>query len=123
MDHDAQEPTPARIQAQVLAGIMSLPRVQALGRTGQWVIWGLCVLAGLSLLFLPKRKALTRALIVLFFAVLVAYVTFQIALVWCPPVIPAALLLAAGLFARLFGYDPDKAKSRSRRSGKFYSRR
>ncbi len=123
MDHDAKEPSPARTQAEVLAGLMTLPRVRELGRTAQIIIWVLCVLAGLSLLLLPKRRATARTLILLFSVLLVAYVAFQIALVWCPPTIPAALLLAAGVFARLFGHDPDKVRSKSRRSGKFYRRR
>lgn len=121
MDNDGPTATPARIQAQAIAAMLTLPRVRELGTTGQMVAWILAGLAGLSLILLPKQKATLRTLGLLFVVLLVSYVAFLAGLVWCPPTILVGLIVAAGVFVRLFGFDPNNA--RKRKPSKFYSLR
>ncbi len=106
IDHDGSEATPARVQAQAIAGALALPRVRVLGFVEQAAAWGVAGLLGLSLLRLPRTKALGRALLLLFAAFAGSYLAFQEGLIWCPPAIPAALILFAGLYARVFGKKP-----------------
>jgi len=121
MDNDGSTATPARIQAQAIAGTLTLPRLRELGPTGQMIVLILAGLAGLSLLLLPKQKATLRTLALLFMVVLVSYVAFLAGLVWSPPTVPVGMIVAAGVFARLFGVDPNSVKKR--KPSKFYSLR
>lgn len=113
IDNDSSTPTPARRTAQAIASALALPRVHALPAVQQFVAWGVSALLGLSLLFLPKTKGLTRSLLLLFLAVTASYLAFQGFKIWCPPAIPAALILASGLFVRLFGRPPAAATAAS----------
>lgn len=106
IDQEGAEPSLARRAAQAVATALALPRVQVLSLVQQIMAWGVAGLLGLSLLALPKRKGLTRALLYLFLALTASYLTFQSLKVWCPPAIPAALILASGIFVRLFGRTP-----------------
>lgn len=96
-----------RQRVQALAAALSLPRLRVLSAREQFVAWGVAGLLALSLLALPKQKALVRALIYLFLAVTASYLAFQNGRLWCPPAIPAALLVTGGLFVRLFGRAAD----------------
>ena len=93
----------AREQARALAYALAVPTVTVLSRLGQWITWGLAALLGLSLLSLDKTRAVKRALLYLLLALVGSFLTFQMQLVWFPPAVPAALVLAAGVFTRLFG--------------------
>jgi hypothetical protein len=98
-----------RQRVQALAAAVSLPRLRVLSAVEQFIAWGVAGLLALSLLTLPKQKALVRALFYLFLAITASYLAFQNGRLWCPPAIPAALLVAGGLFARLFGRAADTA--------------
>ncbi|MDB6140341.1 MAG: hypothetical protein JWO94_3413 [Verrucomicrobiaceae bacterium] len=121
MDNDQPAATPARLQAQAIAAALTLPRLHELGSMGQMILWVGAGLFGFSLVLLPKQKATLRTAALLFVLLLGSYIVFQIGLIWFPPTIPAALILAAGVFARLFGYDPNSIKRR--KPSKFYSLR
>ena len=118
IDNDGEAPTLARSHVQALAGALVLPRVREISFTWQVVVWVIAGLAGLSLLLLPKKKAVLRTLGLLFVILLASYIAFQVGLVWCPPTVAVGLLVFAGLYVRIFGFDPNKPKNR--KSGKFY---
>lgn len=92
-------------QAEALAAVLALPSLRQLSPIGQWSVWGV---AGLLALILAqrKRKALSRALILVFAGFVISFLVFQSQLTWFPPTIPAALLLAGGLLGRLIGRKP-----------------
>ena len=121
MDNDGPAATPARLQAQAIAGCLTLPRLHELGSMGQKILWIVTGLAGFILVLMPKQKATLRTLGLLFALLLGSYGAFQIGLIWFPPTIPAALIVGAGVFVRLFGYDPNSVKKR--KPSKFYSLR
>lgn len=98
-----------RQRVQSLAAALSLPRLRVLSAVEQFIAWGVAGLLALSLLTLPRPKALVRALFYLFLAITASYLAFQNGRLWCPPAIPAALLVAGGLFVRLFGRAADTA--------------
>jgi hypothetical protein len=93
----------ARQQAQALAHMLALPNVNILTPTAQVATWAGAGLLSLTLLWVPRRKVLRRALLWLLLAGTASFVVFAAATVWFPPAIPAALVLAAGLFLRIFG--------------------
>jgi len=96
-----------RQRVQSMAAALSLPRLRVLSFIEQVAAWSVAGLLAVSLLWLPRRKAILRALLYLFLALTGSYLAFQNGRLWCPPAIPAALLLAGGLFARLFGRAAD----------------
>jgi hypothetical protein len=51
----------------------------------------------------PKKKALLRGAAFIFAGLVICFLAFQSALIWCPPTLPAALLAASALFARVAG--------------------
>ena len=118
MDNDSATPTSARTQVHAIAGALTLPKVHELGFMGQIIAWVLAGLGGLSLLLLPKQKATLRTLGLLFAVLLVSYIAFEISLVWCPPTMLVGLIVVAGVFVRLFGFDPNRPKKK--KSGSFY---
>lgn len=94
----------ARQHAQVLAKIFAMPRLHLLPLAAEWAVWAVAALAGCALVFfVPKRKALMRGGLLIFLGLAVCFVAFQSQLIWCPPTLPVALLLAATLFARVAG--------------------
>ncbi len=103
IDSEGPRPAAARRTAQAVAAALALPRLRELLPLEQWIIWGLAGLIGLSLLWLPKEKGLTRSLLYLLLALTGSYLAFQATKIWCPPTLPAALILASGLFCRLLG--------------------
>lgn len=94
----------ARVHAQALARALAMPRIQMLPPMAEWGVWALAGLAGCGLVLVtPKRKALLRGGLLIFLGLATCFVAFQSSLVWCPPTLPVALLLAATLFARIAG--------------------
>jgi len=94
----------ARLHAQALASVLVMPRIQILPAYAQWIVWTLAAGAGFWLVFrVPKKNALTRGLSLIFAALVIGFLAFQSALLWCPPTLPAALLAASTLFARIAG--------------------
>ena len=90
-------------QANALAQALAMPRLRELSAMQQFIVWGAAALLGLHLLHRPRAKALPRMLLLLFLALTGSYLAFQRNLTWCPPAIPALILVASGLFARVFG--------------------
>lgn len=86
-----------------IATALALPRVQVLPLWGQVAAWVVAGLIALGLVWMPKTKALTRMMLGLFVLLTASYLAFQVTKTWCPPAIPAALLVAGGLFSRIFG--------------------
>lgn len=94
----------ARQHAQALARVLVMPRIQILPAYAQWIVWALAAGAGFWLVFrVPKQKALGRGLGLIFASFVICFLAFQSALFWCPPTLPAALLAASTLFARIAG--------------------
>ncbi len=98
-----------RQRAAIIATALAMPRLQILSWIGQIIAWAVAALLALWLVWMPKTKAFTRAIIFLFLALTASYLAFQSFKMWCPPAIPAALIVAGGLFARLFGKSPASA--------------
>jgi hypothetical protein len=92
-----------RQRAQIIAASLALPKLQVVPFVGQIAAWVIAASLALWLVWMPKTKALMRAIIFLFLALTASYLAFQSFKTWCPPAIPAALIAAGGVFARLFG--------------------
>jgi hypothetical protein len=75
----------ARVHAQALAQVLAMPRIHLLPS------------------YVPKKKALLRGAAFIFAGLVICFLAFQSALIWCPPTLPAALLAASALFARVAG--------------------
>jgi len=98
----------ARQHAQALARVLVMPRIQILPAYAQWIVWALAAVAGFWLVFrVPRKKALVRGLGFIFAALVICFLAFQSSLLWCPPTLPAALLAASTLFARIAGAVKD----------------
>lgn len=94
----------ARQHAQALAQMLAMPRLQLLPEWAQWIAWGVSGLVGAWLVFfVPRGKAVLRGLLCVFAALVVCFLAFQSRLIWAPPTIPATLIVASTLFARLAG--------------------
>ena len=94
----------ARLHAQALAQVLAQPRLRLLPGWAQWIVWGTAGLAGLWLvLFVPRNKAILRGMLCIFAALVTCFLAFKSSLIWCPPTIPAALLAASTVFARIAG--------------------
>lgn len=92
------------LHAQALARVLSTPRIQVLPAYAQWGVWAVAGAAGCWLVFrVPRRKAVLRGLAFIFVGLVVCFLAFQSALIWCPPTLPAALIALSALFARLAG--------------------
>jgi len=106
LDSEATGEVPrfARLYAQALAHILSLPRLSVLSQGGQWFAWGLAALGALGIVLRVRRDRAWRAGLGLIFAALVAsFLIFQTSLLWCPPTIPAALIAVGALVGMAFG--------------------
>lgn len=94
----------ARQHAQALARVLVMPRIHILPAYAQWIVWGLAAGAGFWLVLrVPQKKALTRGLGLIFSGLVIGFLAFQSALIWCPPTLPAAMLAVSTLFARFAG--------------------
>lgn len=94
----------AKLHAQALTQVMAMPRLKMLSPIVQWILWSAAAWAGAWLVFfVPKPKALLRGLLFIFAFLVICFLAFQSQLIWCPPTIPAALIAASALFARIAG--------------------
>lgn len=94
----------ARAHARALAQVLAQPRLQLLPPWAQRLVWAVAGLAGFWLVFrVPRPQVVGRGLLCIFAALVVCFLVFQSSLIWCPPTLPAALLAAATVFARLAG--------------------
>jgi len=95
----------ARLHAQALAQILALPRLRLLPNWAQWIAWTMAGLAGAWLVFfVPRTKAILRGMLCVFAALVLCFLAFQSRLIWCPPTIPAALIVVSMAFARIAGH-------------------
>jgi len=94
----------ARLHAQALAQVLALPRLRLLPDWAQWIAWTMAGLAGGWLVFfVPRTKAILRGMLCVFAALVLCFLAFQSRLIWCPPTIPAALIVVSTIFARIAG--------------------
>lgn len=94
----------ARLHAQAIAQALAAPRIRVLQVHEQWLVWTVAGLAGGWLVFsVPRRKTLLRGLACIFAGLVVCFLAFQSALIWCPPTLPAAIIALSALFARAAG--------------------
>ena len=94
----------ARQHAQALAQILAMPRLRLLPDWAQWITWVAAGLAGAWLVFyVPRTKSILRGMLCVFAALVICFLAFQSSLIWCPPTIPAALIVASTVFARVAG--------------------
>jgi CHASE2 domain len=94
----------ARLHAQALAQMLVLPRLRLLPNWAQWIVWVAAGLAGAWLVFfVPRTKSILRGLLCVFAALVLCFLSFQSSLIWCPPTIPAALIVVSTVFARIAG--------------------
>ncbi len=92
----------ARQHAQVLARLLAMPRIHLLPPAAERAVWSVAALAGCALFcFVPKEKALVRGGLLVFLGLATCFVAFKSQLIWCPPTLPVALLVAATLCARV----------------------
>lgn len=104
----------ARQHAQALTRLLAMPRIHLLPATAEWAVWAVAALAGCALVFfVPKKKALLRGALLTFLGLVICFVAFQSKLIWCPPTLPVALMLAATLFARMAGRNDETTAERS----------
>lgn len=97
----------ARLHAVALTEILAMPRLRLLSDWAQWIVWGAVGLVGIWLgCFVPRHTALLRGALCIFAALVICFLTFQSSLIWCPPTMPAALLLVSAVFARIAGRRP-----------------
>ena len=96
----------ARVHAQALAWLLSLPTIRQLSHSAQWALWAIAALAAAWLaLATPRQRALRTGLGLLFFLFVTSLLLFQSALIWFPPAIPAFALLTGALTGRLLGHS------------------
>jgi hypothetical protein len=90
-------------EAKALQHALSIPRHHSPNLWQQWAAWGLAGLLGSTLVYLPKRRAISRSMLYLLAALVLSLLAFQLMKLWCPPAVPAALIAAGGLLGRLLG--------------------
>jgi hypothetical protein len=101
---DKTQPGTARAHAQVLASILSLPRLRVLDRMEQIILWSIAALAGLWIVLrTPRHKAPTRGFLFIFLAIVAGFLAFQTTLLWFPPTMPVALLSASAVIGSFIG--------------------
>jgi hypothetical protein len=89
--------------AGAMAGVLGMPVVKVLPLGWQYGIWGVAGVLALGIVQQGRRRALMKAVGLVFAAFVVSYLVFESEMVWCPPTIPAALLLAGGVMGAVIG--------------------
>lgn len=105
-DHEpaGQPPSLARLHAQALSHILSLPRIQVLTQVQQWIAWGIAVIAAFWIVLRVRRgRALQAGIAFIFAAFVISFLTFQSSLLWCPPTLPVALIATGALVGMIIG--------------------
>ncbi len=105
-DHEiaGQAPSLARLHAQALSHLLSLPRIQVLTPVQQWIAWGIATIAAFWIVLRVRRgRALHVGIAFIFTALVVSFLGFQSSLLWCPPTLPVALIATGALVGLLVG--------------------
>ncbi len=105
-DHEiaGQTPSLARLHAQALAHLLSLPRLQVLSPLQQWIAWSIAVFAAFWIVLRVRRgRALQAGIAFIFAALVLSFLAFQSNLLWCPPTLPVALIGTGALVGMIFG--------------------
>lgn len=89
--------------AGAIAGVLGMPVVKMVPLIWQYVIWGVAAVLALGIVHQGQRRALMKAVGLVFASFVVSYLVFESKMVWCPPTLPAALLLAGGILGALIG--------------------
>jgi hypothetical protein len=102
---DPNSPALGRLHAQTLDEILRLPRLQKLTEPQQWATWAVCGLAAAWIVLrVPRSKAFSRGLGLIFTALVLSFLAFQIQLLWCPPTLPVTILGIGMLLGLLLGH-------------------
>jgi hypothetical protein len=101
---DKNSPDLGRLHAQALAQTLLLPKLQKLTEPQQWATWAICGLAAAWIVLrVPRSQAFSRGLGLIFAALVLSFLAFQIQLLWCPPTLPVAILGIGTLLGLLMG--------------------
>lgn len=105
-DHEnaSQPPSLARLHAQALTYLLSLPRLKVLTQVQQWIAWSIVALIAFWIVLRVRRgRALHAGIAFIFAAFVISFLTFQSSLLWCPPTLPVALIATGALVGMLLG--------------------
>jgi hypothetical protein len=81
-----------------------LPRLKKLTDVQQWAAWAVFTLASAWLVLkVPRARALSRGLGLVFAALVLSFLAFQTLLLWCPPTMPLAIIGIGTALGLLFG--------------------
>jgi len=104
---DPAEGTAARLahlHAQAMAYTLRLPKLQKLTQMQQWIAWGIAALAAAWIVLRVRRaRALWAGIALIFTALVLSFLAFQLKLLWCPPTMPAALIAVGALVGMIIG--------------------
>lgn len=103
--------SPAELTARTVATMVSMPSIMRLPMPYQYGVAGLGMLLCLVCLRLPRRRAMTTALLFVFLNILAGYLVFQVVAVWWSLAIPVTLFALAGLVGMLVPLRPLRAAS------------
>ncbi len=84
-----------------VATALGLPRLRVLPEIAQLIASVIALSIVLWLLTL-RRGVAFRTLLLLFAMLVASYLAFQLAKTWCPPAVPASIVLAGGVLSRLW---------------------
>lgn len=99
-----QPPSLARMHAQALTRVLSLPRLQKLAQMPEWITWGIAAAVACWLVLVVQRgRVLLAGASCLFAALLLSYLAFQSSLLWCPPALPMSLITVGMLVGVVLG--------------------
>lgn len=86
-----------------MASVLALPVVKRVPLLWQYGIWGVAGVLALGIIRQGNKGAMMKALGLVFAAFVASYLVFESEMIWCPPTIPAAVLLAGGLLGAVIG--------------------
>ena len=96
-------PFTARPQATALTHSLALPRLQRLRQNQEWLAC-LAALSAFWIVFRVRRsRALPAGIALIFTALVVSFLVFQAYFLWCPPMLPAALIGVGAVVGFIFG--------------------
>ncbi len=93
--------SPAELTARTIATMVSMPSIMRLPMPYQYLVAGIGMLLCLVCLRLPRRRAMTTALLFAFLNILAGFLVFQVVAVWWSLTVPVTLFALAGLVGLL----------------------